>query len=184
VGYTVFYVQEMDADGDPDTFAGTLTAVAARVRAIATKLAGDRLVMLDLHLEEGDAPRGVFTIVPDDPASSASGRGDVWKNNAHAVRLGHLIAENIALRAGFVQRNAKELGVMSERQTGVGETGSRLGMFGGTAALRTRMARLIVEHGNIVKDLAIIDDPQTPARCAAAVVDALATYFMPPPTIA
>lgn len=179
-GHTVFYVQEMDG-GDPDTFAGTLTALTAKVRAIAAGVPGDRLVMLDLHLEEGDAPRGAFTIVPDDPTGRSD---DLWKNNADAVRLGHLVADRIAARTGLALRMAKEPGVMSERQTGVGEDRKRLAMFGGTAALRARMTRLLVEHGNIVKDLAVIDDPQTPARCAAAVVDALAIHFAPQPLIA
>jgi hypothetical protein len=181
-GYTVFYVQELDHDGDPDTFAGNLTAVAATVRALAAGFPGNRIIMLDLHLEEGDAPRGAFTIVPDDPTGKTD---DIWKNNTGAVTLGHLISGRIAARAGFVQRPAKELGVMSERQTGVGEKGSRLAMFGGTAALRDRMTRLIVEHGNIVKDLAIIDRPDTPMLCAGAAVEAVTTFLglQPPPII-
>src|SRR4051812_21962011 len=107
-GYTAFYIQEMDDDGNPDSFAGGLSAVAARVRAIADGITDRPVVMLDLHLEEGDAPRGVFTIVPDDPTGAST---DVWKNNTAAVTLGHLIAEKIAGRAGFTQRQAKELGV-------------------------------------------------------------------------
>ena len=173
-GYRVYYVQELDADADPDWFSGYLSAVTTKIRTIAESKPGERLVMLDLHLEEGPAPRGVFTIVPDDPTDRSD---DVWSKNGQAIRLGGLISEAIARRTSLVIRKARLPGVMSERQTGVGEKKMRLGMFRGTAMLRTRMVRLIIEHGNVVKDRAIIDRPHTPARCASGVTEALARYF-------
>lgn len=177
-GLSVHYLQEKTASpsGMPDFYPGPLDQVAKQVATIAKSLPGERVVMLDLHIEDGAAPRGCFAIVPDDPhlpAGSNDPNADSWRNNAESRALAARVSAAIAGAAGFVVRNATEPGVMSERETSVGGKGSRLAMFRYTAALRDRMPRLIIEHGNIDKDRTIIDAPETPARCARAVADVL-----------
>jgi hypothetical protein len=85
-GHSVHYVQSLDdaRDARPDFYSGTLDDVALRVVSIANGIAGDAIVMLDLHIEDGAAPRGCFAVVPDDPtipSASTSTTSDVWKHN-------------------------------------------------------------------------------------------------------
>jgi hypothetical protein len=187
-GGTVHYLQEttVTSSGRPDFYPGPLDQLAKHVAAIATSLPDERVVVLDLHIEDGAAPRGCFAIVPDDPhvpAGSNDPAADSWRNNAASRALAARVSAAIAGAAGFVVRVATEPGVMSERETSVGGKGSRLAMFRYTAALRDRMPRLIIEHGNIVKDRTIIDAPETAARCARAVADVLTSPARPTPLI-
>ena len=178
-GCTVHYLQETtkSSSGMPDFYPGSLGQLAQEVATLATSLPkNEPVVMLDLHIEDGAAPRGCFAIVPDDPhvpPGSKDPAADSWRNNAASRALAARVSAAIAGAAGFVVRVATEPGVMSERESGVGAQGNRLAMFGYTAALRDRMPRLIIEHGNIAKDRAIIDAPETPARCARAVAGVL-----------
>ena len=170
----------------PDFYPGPLDRLAKRVAAIAHSLPDERVVMLDLHIEDGAAPRGCFAIVPDDPhfpPGSHAQAVDSWHNNAESRALAARVSTAIAGAAGFVIRVATEPGVMSERETSVGGKGSRLAMFRYTAALRDRMPRLIIEHGNIEKDRTIIDAPETAARCARAVAEVLTAPAQPVPLI-
>ena len=187
-GCTVHYLQETTASssGLPDFYPGPLDRLAKRVAAIAHSLPDERVVMLDLHIEDGAAPRGCFAIVPDDPhfpPGSHAQAVDSWHNNAESRALAARVSTAIAGAAGFVIRVATEPGVMSERETSVGGKGSRLAMFRYTAALRDRMPRLIIEHGNIEKDRTIIDAPETAARCARAVAEVLTAPAQPVPLI-
>jgi len=187
-GCTVHYLQEttVSPGGMPDFYPGPLDQVAKQVVTIAKSLPDARVVMLDLHIEDGAAPRGCFAIVPDDPhvpSGSSDPAADSWRNNAESRALAVRVSSAIAGAAGFVVRNATEPGVMSERETSVGGKGSRLAMFRHTASLRDRMPRLIIEHGNIDKDRTIIDAPETPARCARAVADVLAASAHPVPLV-
>ena len=187
-GYVVHYLQESTATstGRPDFYPGPLDQLAKRVATIATSLQDEHVVMLDLHIEDGAAPHGCFAIVPDDPhvaAFSHDPTADSWRNNHESHALAARVSAAIASAAGFVVRMATAPGVMSERETSVGGKGSRLAMFRHTAALRDRMPRLIIEHGNIVKDRTIIDAPETAARCARAVAGVLAAPAHPMPLI-
>lgn len=178
-GLTVAYAQEtLDVPpAQADMFDGTLGDVARWVVKTAESVPrGEPVVMMDLHLEGGVAARGVFVIVPDDPTKPtqpAKPEDDVWQNNKPSRDLAGAIAKEIAAATAMTMRTVKAPGVMSERQSGVGLGGKRLAMFGITARLRDRMPRMIIEHGNIRGDLAIIDDPLTPQRCAEAVVRVL-----------
>jgi len=184
-GHTVHYVQSLDdaKDKRPDFYSGTLDQVATRVVSIAKGLDSDALiVMLDLHIEDGAAPRGCFAVVPDDPTikpASADVSADVWTHNERARTLGANIIAAISSATGIPIRTATAPGLMSERATAVGAKGSRLAMFRITAPLRDRMVRLIVEHGNIEKDRALLDAPETPMRCARAVASVLTLESWP-----
>jgi hypothetical protein len=175
-GHTVHYVQSLDdaKDKRPDFYSGTLDEVAMRVVSIANGIAGDAIVMLDLHIEDGAAPRGCFAVVPDDPTGASA---DVWKQNERARVLGASIIAAISSATGIPVRTATAPGLMSERATAVGAKGSRLAMFRRTAPLRDRMVRLLIEHGNIEKDRAILDAPETPMRCGRAVAEVLSKTF-------
>jgi len=60
---------------------------------------------------------------------------------------------------------------MSEQSTHVGaDLGWRLAMFGYTAPARERMARIVLECGNLGADAAIINGPGFAAKVAAGVV--------------
>jgi hypothetical protein len=181
-GHTVHYVQSLDdaKDARPDFYSGTLDDVAARVVKIAHGIAGDAIVMLDLHIEDGAAPRGCFAVVPDDPTvkpGAADAFADTWTHNERTRMLGARIIAAISAATGIPVRTATTPGLMSERVTAVGAKGSRLAMFRRTAPLRDRMVRLLIEHGNIEKDRALIDAPETPMRCGRAVADVLTKTF-------
>lgn len=177
-GHDVHYIQSMDeGDNRPDDFAGTLSAVARTVAAVAGRLTGSNLVMLDVHLETGNGAPGVFAIIPDDPTRAAGAGGDVWEENAAAIQVGRRIVERIAAYTGLPVRHATAPGLMSERLTDVGENKHRLAMFSHTAQHRHRMVRLVLEHGNLDKDLAIIDDTSTPGKCAQALVEVLQEIY-------
>lgn len=181
-GHTVHYIQSLDdaKDARPDFYSGTLDDVAKRVVSVANGIHGDAIVMLDLHIEDGAAPRGCFAVVPDDPSAKGTTTGartDTWKNNERARVLGASIIAAISRATGIPVRTATAHGLMSERMTAVGAKGSRLAMFRVTAPLRDRMVRLLVEHGNIEKDRALLDAPETPMRCGRAVAEVLTAAF-------
>jgi len=74
--------------------------------------------------------------------------------------------------------------VLSERATGVGLSGYRLGIFGQTAAIRATCTRLIVEYGShdVTADLAIIDAPGFYIKAGWATALAFAEFlWLPPP---
>jgi hypothetical protein len=157
-GFTVHYVQRLKpARGKPDWYAGGLGDVAKKVASIAESLpANEPVVMIDVHMESPNAGKGIFAIVPDGaglggtPANSP----DTWANNKKTRKLGRLIVEEISEETGIPMRFSRELGLMSEKQTGVAtdSTPSRLAMFRHTAALWDRMERIVLEHGNLGSD--------------------------------
>jgi hypothetical protein len=182
-GFTVHYVQRLKpARGKPDWFAGGLGDVAKKVASIAESLpAGDPVVMIDVHMESPNAGKGIFAIVPDGaglgdtPANSP----DSWANNKKTRKLGRLIVEEISEETGIPMRFSRELGLMSEKQTGVAtdSTPARLAMFRNTATLWDRMERIVLEHGNLGADKALLTAPGTPAKCAVAMARALAAHY-------
>jgi hypothetical protein len=72
-----------------------------------------------------------------------------------------------------------QAGVMSEKSTGVGISGFRLGIFLVTAALASLTTRLIIEHGAHTnpQDLAILQNPAQQKKIAEASAKAIITYF-------
>jgi N-acetylmuramoyl-L-alanine amidase len=124
---------------------------------------------IEFHTEAG--PRGVFGIYPDSPAT-----GDV---DADAKRLVADLAQRISWATGLPLRGD---GTMSEQQTGVGQGGSRLGVFAATAPLKANLTRFLLEVGAHTQpaDQAILDKPETPGRVAKAVADGLLGQETPP----
>lgn len=147
-GYWTEHLQAIDGDGDPDDTLGSLAVVANKANEwLQRQRATDRVpVMLDLHFEGGGSP-GVFAIIPDAPSDS-------WEMNLLDNKLARAIVGKIHEQTGLTIRGAgvREPGVMSEKQTGVGADGFRLGMFSLTFPSRAFSVRLIVEHGSLDHD--------------------------------
>lgn len=125
--------------------------------------------MLDLHFEGGGQP-GIFTVYPDWP-------GDVNPIDEEWARR---ISASIAREVGLAVRasGVTSPGAMSEKQTGVGGQGYRLGMFGLTAAQRTNSIRLVIEHGSLDRQpdagvIARLGIPAYAEACAWAAVSAI-----------
>lgn len=162
-----------------DWFPGSLDAVGQEVMAHHRRAPVD--LMLDVHFE-GDAARtnGVFLIVPDGDGLrtvTPYDGSDALGENTRDRMMAREIARAVSNCTGLVlrQRGVVEPGVMSERVTHVGaDLGWRLAMFGYTAPARQRMARLILECGNIEADAHIIDRPGFPAQVAEGVVTGIA----------
>jgi hypothetical protein len=173
-GHTVISLQNDDGSAD-DWFDGSLDAVARRVVSLHRQTPLD--LMLDIHLE-GDPNNtpGVFAIIPDGDGlrtlTPYSG-SDSAASNTRDRAMGAEIAAQVARHTGLALRTRTVIapGVMSERQTHVGaDLGWRLAMFAYTAPVRDRLARLVLELGNIVADRAIIDGPDFARNVAAGVV--------------
>jgi hypothetical protein len=144
---------------------------------VASQVTADDDVFIEVHTEgngAGDAGRGVFCIYPD-------WTGDVDTDVRDT--LGPAIAKAIRDRTGIPLRNN---GVMSERQTGVGSQGHRLGVFGATARHKATCTRMIVEVGSHSSpaDMALWRHPAFLSNAASAIADTLATYYglKPAPT--
>jgi N-acetylmuramoyl-L-alanine amidase len=163
-----FDVRVITPDDGLGTYPGTVDQVASQVVRWAN--AGWKAeYFIEIHAEANgsdDAGRGCFVIYPD------------WGADVDAAvrdQLGPAIAGAIVGATGIPKR-AK--GVMSEQQTGVGLTGSRLAVFRITQGLRGSMRRFLVEMGSYTSpaDLKIMNGANFPTTIAAAMADALATY--------
>lgn len=124
-------------------------------------------IFLECHTEGGGG-RGAFAIYPD------------WAPDVdEAVRdtLGPLAARAVATATGLALGAGGD-GVMSERQTGVGGQGFRLGIFRTTAPLQSTR-RLIIEYGAHDKqpDLGIATSPGFADKCGQATAEAFADYL-------
>lgn len=125
-------------------------------------------IFLETHTEgAGPAARGVFAIYPD------------WGDDVDVDvrdRLGPRAARAIAAATGLPLRGD---GVMSERETGVGLGGHRLGIFGQTVAIKATCTRLIIEYGShdAPADLSIIDAPGFYTRAGRATARAVAEFL-------
>lgn len=185
-GFPVYYWQSIDGDGRPDQSPGGLDGVGRGVGRLMASIAGPS-ILFDLHFE-GAAARGVFAIVPDvtglrTAVSGGAPADDTWARNGDDVSLARLVSKYISDATGLPLRATTEPGVMSERVTGVGSQGWRLGMFAYTASVRTRSPRLVVEHGNLssAADLKIIDSPGFADKCAAAALRAVRERYQVSP---
>lgn len=172
-----------------DWFPGSLDDVGREILALHQLAPID--LMLDIHFE-GDPARtpGVFAIVPDGDGLrtiTPYAGTDSLASNTRDLALARGIVHAVAARTGLAlrRRGVVEPGVMSERATHVGaDLGWRLAMFGYTAPARDRMARLILECGNIEADAAVIDHPDFPQRLAQGVVEGIARSTLPVPASA
>jgi len=177
-GHTATCLQ--NDDGSPDNwYAGSLDAVAREVMRRHGRRPID--LLLDVHLEGNSANTpGVFAIVPDGTGLktlTAYTGIDRATPETRDYRLAREIAHGVSRATGLPLRRTGVLepGVMGERQTRVGgDLGWRLAMFGYTAPARDRMARIVLECGNVVSDAATIGQAEFPARVAAGVVAGIA----------
>jgi N-acetylmuramoyl-L-alanine amidase len=149
-------------------FPGGLDEVAQKV-VNWSKTGWTADIFLETHTEGVADPsvRGVFTIYPD------------WGNDLDIVvknDLGTRIAEAISVVSGIPVRSN---GLMSEKSTGVGISGFRLGIFRVTAPVAFETTRLIVEHGahSSPADLAILRSPGMLDKIAGAAVKTICEYY-------
>lgn len=126
-------------------------------------------VYLETHTQglSDTSVRGCFAIYPD------------WGSDIDlAVRnaLGQRICNAISLATGIPVYQG---GVMSEKATGVGLGGDRLGIFYRTASIGSKTTRLIVEHGAHTnpQDRAILQNGAMQTKIAQAAAGAIITYF-------
>lgn len=160
-GFNVHMITPDDGMGD---FPGGLQDVARE----AVRLNAD--CFLEVHMEgngAGDAGRGCFAIYPD------------WTGDLDTDvrdKLGPDMANRVRQLTAIPLRGN---GLMSERATGVGSQGFRLGAFGASAAAKATMTRLLFEYGALTspRDRVIIDDPDFRLYAAQATVGALAAFY-------
>lgn len=141
-----------------------LDTVAARVVSLVPLPE----VFVEVHTEGGGG-KGVFVIYPDAPGDLDTDVRDT---------LGPLIAKKVAAATGLTLGGGGD-GVMSERETGVGGQGFRLGVFRVTVPVAATMTRLIVEYGAHDKepDLTIAKGKDFAKKCAAATAEAIAEWL-------
>lgn len=159
-GFDVRSITPNDGMGD---FPGGLQDVARE----AVRLNAN--CFLEVHMEgvANTSVRGCFAIYPDWPPDVDADVRD---------RLGPDMARRVRDATGLPLRGN---GTMSEKNTGVGGQGHRLGAFGASASARATMERVLFEYGTLtnVQDKAIIDGPQFNERAARATVDALVAFY-------
>lgn len=149
-------VQEHDSDNDPNWFPGGLQAMARHAVTLAGQY-GPFEAYISCHYNGGAGP-GFHAIFPD-----AWSGIDQKANNPLDVRL----CENLvaAVRStntvSILGWTSHAPGVMSERESGVGAQGYRLGELYGGMGFRDRTARVIIEAGSIdvARERAYINDP-------------------------
>lgn len=159
-GFDVRVITPNDGMGD---FVGGLQDVARE----AVRLNAD--FFLEVHFEgvSNAAVRGCFAIYPDWPPDTDIDVRDVFGVN---------VTQRIKVAPGIPLRGN---GTMSEKSTGVGSQGFRLGAFSASESARATMTRTIIEYGTLTNaaDRAIIDGPQFNERAAAATVAALLDFY-------
>ena len=173
-GHAAVCLQNDDGTND-NWFNGSLDAVARRVMQYHHQRPVD--LMLDVHIESDPANTpGVFSIVPDGdglrtvtPYAGSDSLASNTLDRAYGLAIARGIRDStgLALRT----RTVREPGLMSERQTHVGgDLGWRLAMFGYTAPAKERMARIVLEAGNLYADRAIITGSNFADKVATGVV--------------
>lgn len=178
-GGKAYIVQELDSDGDKTFFAGGLQAAAYKAASLASTL-GPFTAYLSSHYN-GGASRGAMFIFPD-----SWGPGDQKADNPWDVQLCRIFTEEL-LKTNTVPMiawTADRPGVMSERETGVGAQGYRLGEFVGTLGIRESTVRVIMEAGSIdvPGDAKFINDPNWVRYVyCEAIVNGLERMFGPFP---
>jgi hypothetical protein len=131
----------------------------------------DPQLMIELHSEgvNDTGVRGGFVIYPD--------WGDDVDEDVQAH--GHIFSSLLMDKTGIPVRWSSGRGTMSEKRTGVGLQGYRLGVFRDTAGYAARCTRLIFEQGahSSPHDRAIMDDPAFLARQAECFLAAVSGFF-------
>lgn len=175
-GFTcVWYNRDVDGDDLPTSSRGDLSSVALGIKNWIAGRSEPLTVMFDLHFNGATSP--VHAIVPDCVGLTSGFVGgapadDTAANNTLDYALCAALAQGIANANGLSYLTGRfgHNGVMSERDTGVAiQYGARLGIFGGTAPVRAKSVRTVVEHGGT-------NDASKPDffnRCAKAAVAAV-----------
>jgi hypothetical protein len=189
-GGEAWIVQEEDGDGDKSFYVNGGLQQAAQKCVSLAKTLGPFGAYISSHYNGGGSP-GFHAIFPD----STTGGVDVKANNPLDVRLARRMRDAVKATntVGMLSWTADSPGVMSERETGVGSQGYRLGEMYGTIGFRDTTARVIIEAGSIdvAREAAYINDPKWVRYVyAEAIVDALEAEFgdfggtptTPPPT--
>lgn len=164
-GFDVRVIQPDDGRGD---FPGDLYDAASQVGAWAAE-GWQADLFLEVHFEgngAGDAGRGSFAIYPD-----WGGDVDVDVRDT----LGPSMAMQMQALTGIPPRGN---GTMSEKNTGVGSQGHRLGVFRATESF-TDITRLIYEYGSLTSqaDRALINHPDFMQNAARATTLAVAAFY-------
>lgn len=173
-GFDVRVVQPHDGMG---SYPGSLSDVAQVV--VDWDRAGWTVdLFLEAHTEGAGGTRGAFSIFPDWPPDV-----DVDVRDT----IGPDIVTRLNASTGMPVRNLRppgRPGAMSERQTGVGAEGHRLGIFRITEPLRDHTTRLIVEFGahDNTQDMAIFNAPGFLNHAGAAVAESIAAFYGVTPT--
>lgn len=187
-GGKAFIVHELDGDGD-NSFSHDrgLQNVAALCVQLA-KTHGPFDAYISSHYNGGASP-GFHAIFPD-----AWSGVDIKANNPLDVRLARTMRDRVKATntVRMLSWTRDSPGVMSERETGVGAQGYRLGEFVGTLGFRDTTARVIIEASSIdvASEARYINDPNWVRNVySEAIVDALEDVFgdfregpEPPPT--
>lgn len=177
-GGKAWIIQEEDGDNDPSFSIGRGLQNVARLCVDLDRAVGGTDAYISMHYEgvSNTAVRGFFAIFPDSP----QGGVDVRANNTLDYRLAQVLAKHVE-KTGMPKRTGwvVEPGVMSERQTGVGGQGYRLGEFVGTLGFRDRVPRLILEAGAITnpQDAKLLWDEAWQNKYVEAIVDGLEEVF-------
>jgi hypothetical protein len=162
---------DADAERGDGMFPGGIWDVAKAVVALKS---GGWLpdIFIECHTE-GGGTTGVFAIYPD-------WDGDV--DTDVKTKLGPLVAQKVSAATGLGLRRAGKdgiKGVCSEKETGVGITGFRLGIFNLSAPLASTTTPLIVEYGAHDKepDLTIVKRPGFFDAAGKATAEAFAEFL-------
>lgn len=175
-GGKAIIVHQRDGDSDPSFSVGRgLQNVAGLCVALA-EANGPFDAYISSHYNGGSSP-GFHAIFPD-----AWSGVDTKANNPLDVRLARAMRDEVKA-TGTVKMlswTADSPGVMSERETGVGAQGYRLGEFVGTLGFRDTTARVIIEASSIdvASEAKFINDPFWVRNVySEAIVDALESVF-------
>lgn len=180
-GYTADWFQrDVDNDTDPTMTVGGLDAVALGCARVLAARKEPLCILIDDHYNGPSSP--VHAIVPDVTGlhtayTNGAPADDTAADNSADVDLAQRIAAGIVSANPGMSLFHGRLdvpGVMSEREAGVAlNYAARLAMFGATAKVRSRVIRLVVEHGGT-------NDAQRSeffTRCAAAKVSAVDAFI-------
>jgi hypothetical protein len=143
---------DLDKDADPTMTQGSLDTVAKGVGKAVAEADADLVLMYDLHFDGGNSV--VHAIPPDcvglrTAYPNGAPAVDTAANNTLDTNLAAEITAEISKATGIGLYPARRLGikgVMSERDTRVGEQGYRLAMLAATAPVRMKAARMVIEH--------------------------------------
>lgn len=128
-------------------------------------------LMVELH-SEGSGRQGAFVIFPD------------WSPDVDVDvrRHGKVFVDALDEATGMGYRVLPApggVGLMSEKQTGVGLQGYRLGVFRDTAQFKARTSRMIFEQGahDVAEDLEVMNGPSYLHLQAVAFMDGVSRFF-------